>query len=150
MVTFSPAFALAILLAAAQPSVPDCTGADITLRLTVTNLRAAKGLVTVVVYGDKPEDFLVRGRRLVKARFAAKEGEVKACLPLPHSGTYALAAYHDADGDGKFNRSLVGLPTEGFAFSNDPPTIAGLPAFNAVTFVVRGGANSLTIRMRYP
>jgi uncharacterized protein (DUF2141 family) len=149
MVPSPPAFALAFLAAATQPSVPDCAGAAATLDLTITGLQAAKGQVTVVVYGDRPEDFLVRGRRLVKARLPAEGETVTACLPLPHAGTYALAAYHDADGDGKFDRSLIGLPTEGFAFSNDPPTIAGLPAFSAVTFVVRQGGNSLTIRMRY-
>ena len=33
-----------------------------------------------------------------------------------------MAIYHDANGDHDFNRSLVGLPTEGFGFSNNPET----------------------------
>ncbi|HSV28545.1 MAG TPA: DUF2141 domain-containing protein, partial [Candidatus Omnitrophota bacterium] len=133
MVLSPPAATLAVMLAAAQaqPSTPRCGDSQTRLELRVEGLRSAAGLVTVVVYGDRPEDFLVKGRRLVKARLKAAESRVTACLPMPHPGTYALAAYHDEDGDGKFDRSLVGLPTEGFAFSNDPPTIAGLPSFNA-------------------
>ncbi|MEW5729432.1 MAG: DUF2141 domain-containing protein [Pseudomonadota bacterium] len=71
-------------------------------------------------------------------------------LTLPHAGTFAVAAYHDEDADGRFDRSWIGLPAEGFAFSNDPATIAGLPAFDTVTFVARLGSNRLAVRMRYP
>ncbi len=141
---------LLMALAAVAPSAPDCAGARVRLELTVTGLRSDLGLVTVVVYGDRPEDFLVRGRRLAKARLAIAGGRATACLPLPHGGIFALAAYHDEDADGRFDRSWIGLPDEGFAFSNDPPTLAGLPAFDAVTFVARSGSNGMAIRMRYP
>lgn len=150
MVLSAPAALLLMTLAAIGPSVPGCAGARVRLDLTVTGLRSDLGLVTVVVYGDRPEDFLVKGRRLAKARLAITGGRATACLPLPHAGIFALAAYHDEDADGRFDRSWIGLPDEGFAFSNDPPTLAGLPAFDAVTFVAHPGSTGMTIRMRYP
>lgn len=146
----TPLAAALVTLAAAAPSIPDCTEATVRLNLAVQGLRSDRGLVTVVVYGDRPEDFLVKGRRLVKARLPVRDGRAAACIPLPHAGTFAVAAYHDEDSDGRFDRSWIGLPTEGFGFSNDPATIAGLPAFDAVTFVARSGANALAVRMRYP
>lgn len=147
-------FALAsismVVLTAAEPLLPDCATAPVRLELAVHGLRSDRGLVTVVVYGDRPDEFLAKGRRLVKARLPATGGAAAACIPLPHAGTFAVAAYHDEDSDGRFNRSRIGLPTEGFGFSNDPATLAGLPAFDAVTFVARPGPNAVTVRMRYP
>jgi uncharacterized protein (DUF2141 family) len=35
-------------------------------------------------------------------------------------GTYAIVALHDANGDHQANRNSLGLPTEGFGFSQNP------------------------------
>lgn len=137
-------------MAAVPSPPPDCAGAEARLRLEIAGLRSDRGAVTVVLYGDRPEDFLVKGRRLAKARFPADPAGISACLPLPHGGTFALAAYHDEDGDGRFDRTFLGLPAEGYGFSNNPGTVAGLPAFSAVTFLARPGDTALAIRMRYP
>ena len=64
-------------------------------------------------------------------------------------GSYALAIYHDSNGDRDFNRTLVGLPAEGFGFSNNPETKVGLPSLSAARFSVGSGERSLSIQMRY-
>ena len=53
--------------------------------------------------------------------------------------------YHDINADHDFNRSLVGMPTEGYGFSNDAPTTIGLPAYNTVRFRVPAGASSMAV-----
>jgi uncharacterized protein (DUF2141 family) len=72
-----------------------------------------------------------------------------ACFWLPQPAHYAVAVYHDANGDRDLNRSLVGLPTEGFGFSNDAPTPTGLPAFKAVRFRVGPGDSQIRVKLRY-
>lgn len=59
-------------------------------------------------------------------------------------GNYAIAAYHDENGDGRLDRNGVGIPTEPYGFSNDvgrvaPPTFAGarVSVGPATTIVVR-------------
>lgn len=142
-----PAF---LLLAAAAPS-PLCQGApgEIPLELTIAAVDSDRGNVTVVVY-DNPRTFLERGGRLLKARLPARAGTVSACLRLPRPGTYAVAVYHDADGDGKFGRTWIGLPAEGWGFSNDPPRSYGVPTFTDVAFTADAGGTRHTIHMRYP
>ncbi len=35
-------------------------------------------------------------------------------------GTYAVRLMHDENDNGKLDRNLVGMPTEGYGFSNNP------------------------------
>ena len=67
-------------------------------------------------------------------------------------GEYAAVAFHDGNGNGKVDSNLVGVPTEGFGFSNDVrPQVLPIPkapTWKAVSFVVRPGENSIRIRVR--
>ena len=119
------------------------------LLVHVNGVRSAAGNVTVVLYGDKPADFLARGKRLDRKRVPARVGTVALCLALPKPGTYAIALYHDEDGDRRLGRNFVGLPTEGYGFSRDAPTALGLPAFDNVVFSAPPGVTTLEITMRY-
>lgn len=66
------------------------------------------------------------------------------------SGSYALAAFHDQNGDGKLNRNSVGMPTEGYGFSNNPAiTRSGPPKYGQTIFLLAGPNTTIKIRMRY-
>ena len=43
-------------------------------------------------------------------------------------GRYAVAAYHDADGDGELDKIPPGIPTEPYGFSNEVGRM-GIPSF---------------------
>ncbi len=66
-------------------------------------------------------------------------------------GEYAVFALHDGNANGKVESNLVGVPTEGFGFSNDiRPQILPIPkapTWRQVKFVVRPGENSIRIRV---
>ena len=42
-------------------------------------------------------------------------------------GIYAVAIYHDINSNGKLDRNSLGIPTEGYAFSNNRFGIFGRP-----------------------
>ena len=44
-------------------------------------------------------------------------------------GDYAIAAFHDADGDGELATNLLGVPSEGYGFSNGARGFMGPPKF---------------------
>jgi uncharacterized protein (DUF2141 family) len=154
MPRFAALLALALLAAAAAPAPAqepaECPeSGPVRLLVRVHDVRSAAGNVTAVVYGDNPADFLARGKRLERRRVPARVGTVSLCLPLPGPGTYALALYHDEDGDRRLTRNLLGLPAEGYGFSRDAPTTLGLPLFEDVAFSAGPGSNALEARMRY-
>ncbi|WP_269714321.1 DUF2141 domain-containing protein [Caulobacter sp. NIBR2454] len=107
------------------------------LTVHVAGVRAAKGEIAVTVYPDDRKRFLAPKGKLYRIRAATTAPVTTVCFNV-QPGAYAVAIYHDWNGDRDFNRSVIGMPTEGFGFSNDAPTKVGLPSFEAVRFVVRG------------
>ena len=101
-------------------------GAD-QIIVRVNAVRSASGSIVAVLYGDKPGDFLKKGRRLDKVFEPATEGTVDVCLTPPEPGTYAVAIYHDENGNAKFDKTWIGLPDEGYGVSNNPTTFLGPP-----------------------
>lgn len=131
---------------------PGCTGpaSGTWLNVTATGLRNGDGLLAITLYEDKPSKFLAKGGSLYVGRIQAVAGTTRACIFVPRPGVYALALYHDENANHKIDRSGIGLPTEGFGFSNNPSTLAGIPSFRAVRLNVSRTGLSTRVNMRYP
>jgi uncharacterized protein (DUF2141 family) len=135
---------------AASPQA--CTGTPSAVRLfvNVTNVRSSDGLIAVTLYPDDRSRFLARRGSLYVGRMPARRGTTRVCIHLPSTGIWALGVYHDADGNRSFNRSRLGLPAEGYGFSNDAPALVGLPAFRRVRLSVPRNNMSTSVTLRYP
>lgn len=151
---------LAVTLPAQTPSptptpailADGCTGpmSDTRLNVVIGNVRSARGVIAVSLYADDPKRFLAKRGSLYVGRVPAVAGVTRMCIHLPSTGTYGLAIYHDEDGDRKFKRSAIGLPAEGYAFSNNAPTIFGLPSFGRVRFKVPRSGFETAAKLKYP
>ncbi len=64
-------------------------------------------------------------------------------------GTYALAVFHDENMNGKLDTNWLGIPTEGYGFSNDVKALKGAPSFSACRFQYDGGTLDMTISLHY-
>jgi len=64
-------------------------------------------------------------------------------------GTYAIALLHDENDNGRADRALGMMPTEGFGFSRDARVRMGPPDFDDAAVTIGENATRLTIRMRY-
>ena len=64
-------------------------------------------------------------------------------------GTYSLTVIHDENMNGKLDTNLLGIPTEGYGFSNDVKALLGAPSFSAASFQYDGGIIDLTISLHY-
>ena len=129
-----------------------CTGpmSDTRLYVSVSNVRSSRGLVAVTLYADDRKRFLAKRGSLYVGRVPAQAGTTRMCIHLPSPGVYGLAIYHDEDGDRKLKRSGLGLPAEGYGFSNDAPTIFGLPSFSRVRFNVPRSGFQTSVKLKYP
>lgn len=145
--------ALAAAPAPAMAAPAQCQG-DLSgaswLNVEVTGVKSSSGLMAVTIYADDSSRFLASKGSLDVVRFPAKEGTWRGCVKLPKNGVYAIAIYHDEDGSRKINRSGLGLPTEGFGFSNNPSTLAGIPAFRSVRLSVPKPGLTTRINITYP
>ena len=68
---------------------------------------------------------------------------------LPEAGTYSAVAYHDENGNKKFDKNWIGIPTEGFGFSNNPRTFLGPPTHKDAAFHVLGSPTRVEIELKY-
>lgn len=129
----------------------DCEGRPTATRLLVQvgRLKSDQGEVAITVYPSDPRRFLAPGGKLLRVRTKADTPVTQACFYLPKPDVYAVAVYHDANANRDFDRNAVGLPSEGFAFSNDAPSKLGAPAFEKARFTTRPGDNVLRVKMRY-
>ena len=137
--------------AAVASGTKSCEGRPSSTRLIVQvgHLRSNQGEVAVTVYPSDPRRFLAPHGKLLRVRAKADAPLTQACFYLPKPDAYAVAVYHDANANRGFDRNAVGLPVEGFAFSNDAPSKVGVPTFEAARFTVKPGDTVLRVRMRY-
>jgi uncharacterized protein (DUF2141 family) len=126
-----------------------CDGASSAIDVRVRGVRSDRGYVTFVLYGDRPEDFLVKGKKIFKQRFAAKQGSVGFCVILIKPGIYAATAYHDENGNGKFDKNRAGLPIEGSGVSNNPTIFLIPPSHDQAAFTVSHGPTRVDIEIKY-
>jgi uncharacterized protein (DUF2141 family) len=63
-------------------------------------------------------------------------------------GTYAVACYHDENGNGKLDSNLFGVPTEGTGASNNATGFLGPPKFRDAKFSLDRNT-AITIHIRY-
>ena len=127
---------------AAQPSFAEV------LRVTVTDLRSERGNVHIALYAT-PESFPNSDGMMADAVLPARTGGVTATFPGLAPGAYAVAVYHDENGNGEFDRAFFGLPLEGFAFSNDASPFFGPPDFSDAAIELTGPVTDVTIPITY-
>ena len=146
------AASLAVTFPAGASPPGGCTGPASShwLNLTIDNLRSGKGVVMLTLYPDDEARFLKPMGSLYVTRVPARAGTSHACIHVPQPGAYGLALYHDENANGKIDRNGLGIPKEGFGFSNNPRIIMSAPGFKSVRFLAGPAATSLRIRMNYP
>ena len=116
------------------------------LEVTVANVKDTTGTVRVGIFRDEStflKDAFVG--KIVKA----SKGEVKVVFESVPAGKYALSVIHDENRNGELDSNFIGIPREGFGFSNDAMGTFGPPGFEKCTFQVNTEAKKMTVTMRY-
>ncbi len=115
------------------------------LTVIVGNVKSSKGYVRVAVYGSK-DAFMKQHVAIGEVR--AVEGQVTVTINSLKDGEYALSIMHDSNNNEKLDTNIIGLPKEGFAFSNDAMGTVGPPSFKEASFRVQG-ATAHAVKLRY-
>ena len=64
-------------------------------------------------------------------------------------GTYAIAGLHDENRSGDMDFSWMGMPKEGYCFSNDAKPFLSAPTFSEAKFKLDKPQKVLQIAMQY-
>ena len=128
------------LAGAAPPPAAD-------LSVNLAGLRSGKGVVRVCLTQSSARFMKCRETGAATLNVpAAKAAQLSLAKLRP--GNYALLVIHDENGNGKLDMTL-GIPREGFGFSNNPAIHMRPPRLNEVRFSLAPGHSAQTVRMRY-
>lgn len=121
-----------------------CQSASIVV--VVKDIREAKGSVLVGIYTSK-KDFLEKPAMGRSVKVVGPE-VVLAFDNLPE-GEYAVSIIHDENDNKELDRNKLGLPQEGYCFSNNVFGRLGPPSYDNVKIVLKGRSVRQTLTMKY-
>ncbi len=117
------------------------------LEVTIQGLRNGDGMMRLALF-DKAEEF-PRGQDIRDHDVAAKPGNIVVVFKDLKPGTYALAIHHDENTNSSMDTNFIGLPLEGYGFSNNAPVFFGPPSFEAAAFKVGDGKSKISLKVVY-
>ena len=137
------ALTAAAFLALAAPA----SAAD--LEIVVAGIRDGEspGKVFIGVFNAQ-DGFLKDEKRYARAAIPVVNGAARLVLTLP-PGRYAAVAFHDANDNGELDRNILGIPTEGYAFSRDARGFMSAPSFESAAVELPESGARMTITLGY-
>jgi uncharacterized protein (DUF2141 family) len=114
------------------------------LTITVKGVRNADGAIFLAVY-DSGKSFMKVPQAKTTRRLNAGKGDLKIVIHDLPAGKYAIAGYHDENGNGKLDTNALGIPEEGYGFSNDARGTFGPPKFSEAVFDFDGKTDTAIV-----
>ena len=130
-------------IALAQSSCPG-------IHVKILDIKNSTGAVACALFESPlgfPTEFLHSATNIMVIKIRDTQARCDF-LDIP-PGTYALAVIHDENMDGKLGTNWLGVPKEGYGFSNDAKAFLGAPSFSAASFPYDGRNLDLTISLQY-
>lgn len=120
------------------------------LKVTVNKLNSNNGVVLVSLFKDGigyPDDI---SKSVGKEKaFIVDRSAVIIFKSIP-PGNYAIAVLHDENNNQKMDKNILGIPKEGYGFSNNATGAFGPPAYNKAKFNHSSSSQtSIEIKARY-
>ena len=116
------------------------------LQVEVENVRNGRGAVRVTVC---PRADFLQPHCPWSASVPARAPAVSVTVHDIPPGVYAVQAHHDENGNGRIDRNLLGMPTEGIGFSRDAPFRFGPPSFADAAIALPEAGARIVLRLRY-
>lgn len=140
----------AVLLFASLPAITVAQSSYPGINVKVQGIRNSTGTVDCALFESPegfPSAFLKHATNIVIRKIRDMDARCDF-LNIP-PGTYALAVIHDEDMDGELDTNWMGIPKEGYGFSNNAEASLSAPSFDAASFRYDGQNLDLTIRLNY-
>lgn len=148
-VRYAAAGTVALLLASLLPSAV-AQAPCVAIHVKILGIRNSTGTVACALF-ESPTGFPTKFLRSAINIMVIKIRDTQARCDFENipPGTYALAVIHDENTNGKLDTTWLGMPTEGYGFSNDAAATRGAPSFAAASFRYEGQDLDMTLGLHY-
>lgn len=137
---------LAALLCASFPALAADALPGATLTVDVSDIGDARGHLLLVVEASA-DGWNGREVEAAKARIAVAADTVRHRFEGLPAGDYAVQVLHDANDNGEMDKNFLGIPSEGYGFSNNP-RVMRRATFEEARFDLPAGGATIAIRLR--
>jgi uncharacterized protein (DUF2141 family) len=107
------------------------------LSIDVEGVSSSEGRISVAVY-NKSSGFLKFESVYRSDSAVAKKKKTNLVIGNLPNGTYALAVFHDMNGNDRLDTNWLGIPKEAIGFSNAKMKTFGPPSFEDCAFNLEG------------
>lgn len=122
--------------------------ADLTIE--VHGIRSGDGRLYVAVHAPESKDTFPAGAGSVASlQGRAHIGTLRFVVQDLPPGRYAVNAFHDENDNGELDTNIVGIPSEGYGFANDPDSTFGPPKFEDAAVNVGDERGLAVMTLRY-
>ena len=141
---------LAVLMFVNLPTVAFARSPCPGIHVQILNIRNSTGIVACGLF-ESPVGFPIEYLRYATNIMGIKIKKTQARCDFEDipPGTYAIAVIHDENMNGKLDYNLLGVPKEGYGFSNDAKGMIGAPSFSAASFAYDGQNLEMTVTLHY-
>jgi len=125
-----------------------CALCQTKLQVTVTHIKGQKGDIIVGIF-DSDQDFL---KKPIEAKTTkASADSITVVFENIKPGKYAVSVIHDVNKNQDLDKNKLGIPKEGFGFSNNVLGAMGPPSFKSAQFDLSPAQKDLDIdiKMKY-
>ena len=131
-------------------SVINSLGQEFPVEFKIDNLKNSDGNIIVSVYEDSKsfDEGMPLFRQTISKKENMNNGTFVGQLLIP-KGVYGLVFLDDENGDGEMTNNLLGLPKEGFGFSNFYLSGFKKPKFSDFSFTHTENSEIIEVRLRY-
>ncbi|WP_281233769.1 DUF2141 domain-containing protein [Flavobacterium gelatinilyticum] len=142
-----PLRSIFILTALLFISSAACYGQN--LHLLVSGMRSEKGNIILNVFKDKESYSRQQPfKKLIFEKNGPKGGTMIISFDL-NPALYGITLVDDENKDGQLNKNFLGIPKEGFGFSNFFMEKMKKPDFDDFKTAVKSTGNKIAIRVKY-
>jgi len=137
-------FALSILLSSSS------FGQDVPVKFEINNLKNSDGSIIVSIYESEKsfDDGKPSSHKIIPKKGNMDKDVFGAQFSLP-PGVYGFVFVDDENNDGKMTNRKIGIPKEGFGFSDFYLSGLKKPKFSDFSFTLKKNYKTIQVRLRY-
>lgn len=121
-----------------------------TVNVKIQNINNNTGVIACAIFATEkgfPGKFLKYASKIMITQISGTDASFEFSDILP--GKYAIAVIHDENYNGELDKNFLGIPKEGYGFSNGAEIKLSAPSFSDAEFLYDGGVLQMSIKLHY-
>ncbi|QJD81088.1 DUF2141 domain-containing protein [Spirosoma rhododendri] len=125
-------------------TLPPVAAPKSSLKITVQNVQEQQGNLFVAIF--KPGASFPQGKPFEGKKVGISGESTTITFPV-EPGDYAVAIYHDVNGNGKMDKNMLGIPKEPYGFSTNFKPKMSAPKFTDCQVTVGETTKAISIKL---